>query len=421
MSKKDRPQPGGWHLLPFHRFFMRNNRFPAPFRSNCCYFIFYSRMSTSSKRKVDERLIALHLFACLCFIVLPFIFFPRPQDILTPFNNPQTMRDVAGQCLLIGFFYFTYYHLIPEFYTAKRYLPFAAIVILCFAVVTFLPTLLIHDSTGNSSHQQQSHRPDEPGSGAPPAADKPGDHFPPGGEPPGLPPPNSRNGAGSLSKEVNHYIFLFLVVLFFALTLRINNQWKQVRKEKTEAELSYLKAQINPHFLFNTLNSIYSLSVRRSDAAPEAIVKLAGMMRYVLQEADAEHVPLEKELTYLRDYVALQKLRFGTDVPVEFAVTGNADGKQIAPLILINFIENAFKHGVNAEEDSRISVRIEIAGNSVILTVQNNKINVHSNEPGGMGLQNVKSRLALLYPGKHQLTIENGTDTYLVVLHLRLI
>ena len=377
-------------------------------------------MSSAIKKKVNERLIALHVFACLCFIVLPFIFFPRPQDILTPFNNPQTLRDVVGQCLLIGFFYLTYYQLIPKYYTHKRYLPFTLIVVLCFGMVASLPSLLIQDSNSYTSHPQQDNfHPDN--DRPPPDFDNPSNrNFHPDNEPPGLPPANNHMGPGSFSKEVNHYIFLFIGVLFFALTLRINNQWKQVQKEKTEAELSYLKAQINPHFLFNTLNSIYSLSVRQSDAAPEAIVKLAGMMRYVLQEADAEQVPLEKEISYLRDYIELQKLRFGNDVPIEFTVTGESANKQIAPLILINFIENAFKHGVNAEEDSRIAVRIDIAGNSVVLTVRNNKVHVQNEEQSGTGLQNVKSRLALLYPGRHQLTIENGTDTYLVVLHIQM-
>ena len=365
---------------------------------------------SSSQQSINTRVILLHIFGGICFIVLPFLFFPRPQDILAPFNNPQTVRDMIGQCLLIGFFYLTYYWLIPKFYQTKKYIVFVLIIIACFALVASLPSLFIKGNPTDApsfSQQNFSNSYDKP----PP--DFSNNHKPLRDEtkPPRM---HGNDHHSDLAKEVNHYIFLFLVVLFFSLTLSISNQWKQERKEKTDAELSYLKAQINPHFLFNTLNSIYSLAIQKSDAAPEAVVRLAGMMRYVLHDANSEQVSLDKEIEYICDYIELQKLRFGNQVPIEFQVNGQAAGKSIAPLILIGFVENAFKHGVNAEENSHVAIDINIDKTRLLVKVRNNKVKVQHKEESGIGLQNVRDRLQHLYPATHTLSIEN-TDTYFLV------
>ena len=204
------------------------------------------------------------------------------------------------------------------------------------------------------------------------------------------------------------------------MMVSLNNRWKQAKKEKTDAELSYLKAQINPHFLFNTLNSIYSLIIQKSDAAADAIVKLAGMMRYVLYETDRNFVMLEKEVSYLQDFVDLQKLRFGSQVPVTFTINGKAEGKQIAPLLLISFVENAFKHGVNAEEKSEIIIHLDMSDNNVVLKVHNNKVQVDHWDVTGIGLQNAKNRLQFIYPDKHILIIEDTVTCFFVTLQISL-
>ena len=161
---------------------------------------------------------------------------------------------------------------------------------------------------------------------------------------------------------------MFLTALFVFLSLRINKQLKQTEEDKLNTELSYLKAQINPHFLFNTLNSIYSLAItENADQTSSAIVKLSGMMRYVISEANKDFVSLEKEVNYVKDYIEMQKLRLGNTVKIDPSVSGHYFIKKIAPLMLISFIENAFKHGVNAEAHSVILIELNIIDNDLTL------------------------------------------------------
>jgi len=189
------------------------------------------------------------------------------------------------------------------------------------------------------------------------------------------------------------------------------------------AELAYLKAQINPHFLFNTLNSIYSLAIEKSDYTPTAVVKLSGMMRYVLTESSTEFVSLEKEINYIRDFVDLQKIRLGDTAAVQFDISGEFLGKRIAPLILIAFIENAFKHGVNPEEKSTIIIQIKVTDRNLFLLVKNKKVNSTSKSDLSnlVGLENTINRLKLIYVSKYNLKFTDTAEDYSVELTIELI
>lgn len=226
----------------------------------------------------------------------------------------------------------------------------------------------------------------------------------------------------TLSLEISHHLFLFLGCVFFALALRFSERWKQTEREKLQAELAYLKAQVNPHFLFNTLNGIYSLTLEKSDRAPAAVARLGAMMRYVLHEAGRDSVLLEKEIAYIRDYMALQEVRFDKSVHLELMVEGDAGDKRVAPLVLIPFIENAFKHGVNPEEESSIIVRILIGAQDLRLEVVNKKVTVRLDptERSGLGIRNTRDRLQLHYPGAHTLDIHNNPLDFIVLLWLKL-
>ena len=241
------------------------------------------------------------------------------------------------------------------------------------------------------------------------------------------PPPHGRMPHPPFLMDLNQHIFLFLVVIFFALMLKIRERWKRTEEEKTNAELSYLKAQINPHFLFNTLNSIYSLALEKSDKTPAAIVQLSEMMRYVLHDAGRELVPLEKELHHIRNYIELQETRFGGSIRLAFAITGQSAPQssewKIAPLVLIPFIENAFKHGVNAEEDSDIRIGIDLREKELHLHVFNNKVTVEpsAGHHSGLGIANTRQRLQHLYPGRHTLEIKDNKNDFSVSLTLNLL
>lgn len=389
--------------------------------------------------------VILHILGCTVFLALPFLFSPDSLNLHAYLTNPPTQRDVIAYMLLLGVFYGNYYLLIPRLYFRRKYALFIASNLLWLACILFLPVLLIRrhstsEPIGFMHMVQGSGRifgpngpfpdtvfgpppgefPSGPPSGLPPNHSAPG--APPG-TPPGHPPPSSFHfivhHGPPIRFLLDEHFFLFLVVLFLALLLKIRDRWIRAEEEKLHAELAYLKAQINPHFLFNTLNSIYAMALGRSEQTPGAIVQLSSMMRYVLVEAGKEKVPLEKELAYLTDYIQLQQTRFEGSLKVVFEIRGWPEGRQIYPLLLIPFVENAFKYGINPEAPSVIGIHIDIGDHGLQLHVTNNKVALVPNDtPGGLGISNTRRRLQLLYPGRHSLDIEDEPKTFSVLLNL---
>jgi len=195
---------------------------------------------------------------------------------------------------------------------------------------------------------------------------------------------------------------------------------RNLESEKKDMELQFLKSQLNPHFLFNSLNNIYSLAYQKSDKTADAILKLSEIMRYMIYESNDSWVGLSKEVEYVQSFVELQKLRFKDGAAVEITINGEVDGQQIVPLILISFVENAFKHGVaNDPEDP---IKINIIANQKILhfSVSNKKSKTNKDAMGGVGLNNVERRLELLYPNRYKLNIVNSATHYTTELMLDL-
>lgn len=364
--------------------------------------------------------ILLHIAGWMVFLSLPLLFSPESLSLRAYLTNPPTQRDLLSYGLILAVFYLNVYWLIPRFYFRKQYLAFLLIGLGCFIITVYLPPILIRPGNIHPGFFDKfgspGHPPSDWFSGRP--APPPGDtHF--------APPPLPRH---SFFIDLSQHVFLFLGMMVLALMLKIRERWKQTEKEKLQTELSYLKAQINPHFLFNSLNSIYALAIEKSDHAPAAIVLLSDMMRYVLDESGREWVSLDKEIHYIRSYIALQETRFGHSMHLDFQVIDqlgdSSIGKyHIAPLILIPFIENAFKHGVNAEENSDIHIRIDLKDASLHLMVINNKVMIkQATQPhSGLGIDNTKKRLQLLYPRDHKLEIHNQAHDFQVSLTLRLI
>ena len=238
-----------------------------------------------------------------------------------------------------------------------------------------------------------------------------------------LPHPND---PGSLAlfvfDEFRRHIGLFFTAVFFSFLLRTREHLSQVKEDKLNAALSSLKSQINPHFLFNTLNSIYALSVKKDDSTPDAIINLSGLMRYVISDADNNRIALQKEIDYINNYIELQKERLGNTAIIRFESSGETGGKEIAPLILITYIENAFKYGVNPDADeSLVEVTIHITGSTLNLFVFNNKVPLPKHiESTGIGISNTAERLNLLYPDKYNLLIKEDKVTYSVNLSITL-
>ncbi|WP_405208673.1 sensor histidine kinase [Aquimarina sp. LLG6339-5] len=196
---------------------------------------------------------------------------------------------------------------------------------------------------------------------------------------------------------------------------------KEVEAKRTETELRFLKTQLNPHFLFNSLNSVYSLVRNKSNEAPEAVITLSELMRYMLYEANQEVVLLKKEIDYIKNYVSLQRLRLANSENVKLLIRGNYENKKIYPLLLISFIENAFKYGTDFKGNTIIDIKIEITENILTMRISNIIGAYRKNEDSsGIGLTNIKNRLKLLYKDAYVLTIEEEVDFYKVDLTLTL-
>lgn len=218
-------------------------------------------------------------------------------------------------------------------------------------------------------------------------------------------------------------IVLFVGMLRFAVEwFELESKRREIENEKLMAELNFLKAQINPHFLFNTLNNLYYLAYTKSDNTTEVIAKLSQMMRYMIYDSNHTQVLLSKEIEYMQNYISLERLRLNDQIPIKFEVIGNADNLRIAPLVLITFLENAFKHGVSGNNAKAwVNVTIQLEGKQLIYTVENSKpetANLH--EKSGIGLQNVKRRLDLSYPKQYNLITEDKKDVYFVQVTLTL-
>ncbi|TMI77258.1 MAG: hypothetical protein E6H10_19250 [Bacteroidetes bacterium] len=233
--------------------------------------------------------------------------------------------------------------------------------------------------------------------------------------PPGPPRGNEMRPTGKVGPRFD-IISLLLFVMIWSLSSAISivKEWRYTLQrvvlaeaEKARAELAFLKAQINPHFLFNTLNNIYSLAVTRNNDTPSAIMKLSNIMRYLTDDATHDYVPLQSEVECISDYIELQRLRLNQKTEINFSVNGHLDEKQISPLILITFVENVFKYGVSNHEPSPLIIKISAEERTITLLCQNK-------------LFNTVRKVEREYPNKHLLNITTDNGVYTVLLTLQL-
>jgi two-component system LytT family sensor kinase len=214
--------------------------------------------------------------------------------------------------------------------------------------------------------------------------------------------------------------FLYCIVKEWIINRRTE---RRLKEEKLNLELKYLKSQINPHFLFNTLNNLYSVALKNNDAdTANGITKLSQMMRFMLDGVDENLIPLEKEITYLTSYLDLQKLRFSEkdDVRINFEVRGKIAGTRVPPYIFIVFIENAFKYGIDYKKHSFIDIKFEVSDGRLMFNIRNSIHNTNKSGNPGIGLKNIRERLDLLYPGNYNLEIASENDIFNLDLIIRL-
>jgi hypothetical protein len=323
-------------------------------------------------------------------------------------------REIGGHILSPPFFIFAFiylllfygnaYFLVPQLYLKRQYLLYFLILLLFLAVVALVRPFELLLSGGGPP----------PGRGS----------FP-GPPPDGIRFPRPRPPRGRPTWDFTS-IVLFFAVWLSGSALQLIRQWRtseqravKAESEKAQAELSYLKAQIHPHFLFNTLNNIYTLTVMKSDAAPEAVLKLSHIMRYVTDEATQPLVPLAGEVAHIRNYIDLQRLRLPEQETVRFEVEGTLEGKEIPPLLLMTFIENVFKYGWSNHEPSPVTIRLQVPDRTLVFFCQN-RIFGSGDRRQGIGLVNARRRLEHVYPGRHLLHIDEGNGLFTVRLTLHL-
>ncbi len=224
---------------------------------------------------------------------------------------------------------------------------------------------------------------------------------------------------------------IILSPMFFLIGLVIMNRWisserraEMLEGEKLKAELSYLRSQINPHFFFNTLNTLYGLALKKSDETPSVVMKLSELMSYVLYDSDKDFVTLSKEIEQIERYIALEQIRYKHRFTVTMDVSGDIEDFYIPPLILLPFVENSFKHGINkSSKDGWIAISIQADSAELHFTIKNRVFDIEKiNDDGrnGLGIKNVQKRLNLLYPeDRYQLTCEKSEDVFSVDLRIR--
>jgi len=305
--------------------------------------------------------------------------------------------NLLGFPIHIFLTYFTIYYLIPKFIFKRKFFTFMIILISSIFLMVFLKYLLTYYLISYNVWPE---------------------------------------GPETHSLTFNYAIVMMLgelYVITFVASIKLTIDWlretgrvAKLEKEQLETELRFLRAQISPHFFFNTLNNIYSLSLEKSDKTPETIIKLSDLMRYVLYETKDKDQSLAKEIVFIKNYLDLEKIRYNQNLQLDFNVIGNPKGKRIAPMLLVQFIENAFKHGANQNIGKvKISIEIKIEEKFLYFRISNTKPKNHilptKKKTGGIGLSNVEKRLKLRYGDEeYRLGIYEESDEYVVNLKLKL-
>lgn len=334
--------------------------------------------------------ISIHVIAWGFLLMVPFFSTYQVIKSLAPTANISLFPIIISSLFLTVIFYFNYFVLIPKFLLLKKYLLYVITLVLSIVTAFVLLGLFFNLFDVN---------PDGIGIINPILL--------------------------KIEPVMRANAFLMLVVSILAsISLTINNHLRQLEKEKLVAQISSLQFQINPHFLFNTLNNIYATAIDTSPRTADMVDKLSEMMRYTMKETQKDFVRLEEEINYLNNYIELQKLRLESKIEFDYTIEGDLTELQIAPMLLIPFVENAFKHGVNSEQNSNIRINIKANAPELHFLVSNNKVN---NQSGinknniGLGIENTKHRLNLIYPSRHLLTIKETENDFIVSLHINLL
>ena len=335
-----------------------------------------------------------HMAAWLLFISFPTLFLLQGSRQNFSLSTIDPWSYLQFIVVFASIFYLNTYYLFPRLYFNKKKLVYG---ICCLMLLTLVLTIRPFD---NMISQFRAHR-----------KPKVGKSFYPR-------PPTIHFDLMSM--------FIFITLMGMGTALRSIKEWERTEKRAILAEaehanvtLSFLKAQINPHFLYNTLNNIYTLCLNGSPNAADSIMKLSNIMRYVTEETEPNYVPLSGEIDCMNNFIELQKLRLGKKTLLDYRITGDPTGHEISPLILMTFLENIFKHGLSNHNLSNIYISLTIKPGKLVFHAKNHVfLKQDEQDRTGLGISNTQQRLALLYPGKHELNIRNQNNLFIVNLIL---
>jgi hypothetical protein len=339
--------------------------------------------------KAKRLTISIHILVWLLLLIVPYISTDQVFHSLDSASDIKYLLFCLSlSCVLLMSFYANYFFLIPKFLFAKKRWGYFVVLSLMIAVV-FLSIGGIFVFGGFNPEFMDS---------TDPIVEK------------------------IIPVIIINAFSLWLLAIVTSILWSFYNRLKDTENERLSAQIASLKSQINPHFLFNTLNNIYATAIDTSPKAADMVDKLSEMMRYTMRDTQQDFVLLEDELNYISNYIELQKLRLDRSVKLEYSSLDDIPALQIAPMLLIPFIENAFKHGVNSEQKSHIKIDIVMNKNELRLSVVNNKVDIQQNtsERSGLGIENTKHRLDLIYPANHLLVINDTEKQFNVSLYINL-
>ena len=339
--------------------------------------------------KVRSFAIAIHGLVWVLLLVIPYVTTDQVFNSFAPDSGIKyLLLCFSLSAVLIITFYFNYLFLIPKFLLAKKYWIYFLCLLLAVATVFFLSGAIFFFSDFNPENLAKTN----------PIIEK------------------------IIPVIIINAVALWLLTIVSSILWAAYNRLKQAESEKLSAQIASLKSQISPHFLFNTLNNIYATAIDSSPKAADMVDRLSEMMRYTMKDTQQDFVVLEEEINYVNNFIELQKLRLDRSVKLEYKSVQPIPALQIAPMLLIPFIENAFKHGVNSEQKSHIKIELAINKTELQLSVVNNKVNLQKDisERSGLGINNTWHRLNLIYPSKHLLVINDTEKEFSVSLHINL-
>lgn len=371
--------------------------------------------------------IILHFAGWIMLMAIPLIFLHRGGSFDGDIVLLQSPDYWLFGLTFMVVFYINAYLFVPRLLLRKKHIFYGiAVFFLFFGVYCIRPfDRLLHIREKEDDSRRPGNRSPFDGPGA--------ENYQPG-TPPGQGPaspsfrdrPLSRSPFGQ-PMDITSF-FIFFTIVAFSAAIKTIREWllteqraAQAEADKAIAELSFLKAQINPHFLFNTMNNIYTLVLTKDDHAADSVMRLSKIMRYVTEDITGNFAPLQREVDCITSYIELQRLRTGNLTIVNFKVDGDIDEKQIAPLLLMTFIENVFKYGVSKHEASTIEIKLVIRETTLSFYCKNRIFGFNNSEQHGtgIGIKNTRKRLAHLYNDKHLLNISNDNQEYIVQLTLQ--